>query len=109
MRNYLDISHYSHNLGAHEKVDGYNKYKLTWFSIPNLDDCVGRYHDFHSVAVKIRERHSNPKHQRVNSHIHKELDRFETDNVKRKLRDVFFDQWQRSKEMCTSLKYRHWL
>lgn len=35
------------------------------------------------------------------------IERFETDNVARQLREVFFEQWSQSKIMCSQLKYKH--
>lgn len=92
MRNYLDIMHDNHGLKHnYERIDG----------IPHFSNCVGRYHDFHSVAEKVKQRHVGVPKKKPATKTERQLDRFETDNVARKLRDVFFEQWSQSKVMCT--------
>jgi hypothetical protein len=47
MRNYLDIMHDNHGMVPMlERIDG----------IPHYSQCVGRYHDFKSVAEAIKKR-----------------------------------------------------
>jgi hypothetical protein len=78
-----------------------------FYSIPPLGATVGRYHDFHSVAQTIRDRQEGPtKKKQPPSKTQRQMDRFETDSVARKLREVFFEQWAQSKIMCTQQKYR---
>lgn len=82
MRNYLDIMHDNHGLvQALERIDG----------IPHYANCVGRYHDFQSVAEVVKKRHEGGGKKRPVTKTERQIDRFERDNVARKLRDVFFE------------------
>ena len=69
---------------------------------------MGRYHDFHSVAEAVKLRHqaaaAAPPYQAKSAQKNtasRLIERFETDQVARQIRDIFFDQWSNSKIMCS--------
>ena len=69
--------------------------------IPTLSESIGRDQEIQRKAEVIKRRHETPS-KKVLSHLkqqgnasqsHNLISRFETDNVIRQLREVFFENW----------------